>query len=52
MNLSNFDNHSKTSAFQTFKRFLCKYYPQFSKICNNSAHLNQFHVKLKIFFEH
>ena len=46
MNLSNFDNHLKTSAFKKFKRILHKYYLRFSRISQNSAHLNQFLVLL------
>ena len=46
MNLSNSDNHSKTSAFKKFKRLLYKYYPRFSKICKNSEHLHQFSILL------
>ena len=42
MNSSSFDNHSKTLAFKKPKCLLYKYYPRLSKICKNSAHLNQF----------
>ena len=46
MNSPNFDNHSENSSFKTFKHFLHKYCPRFSKICKNSMHLNQFLVLL------
>ena len=43
MNLSNFDNHSKTLAFKNFKCHLYKSYLLFSySIIKNKATLNQF----------
>ena len=35
MNLSNFDNHLKTSALKKVLPVLYKYYPGFSKISKN-----------------
>ena len=46
MNSSRIDNHSKASAFNTFKRFLYKCYPRFSKMSNVGEHLSQFFVLL------
>ena len=46
MNLSNSNNHSKTSAFKKFKRLLYKSCRSFSKMCKNNTHLNQFLVLL------
>ena len=40
MNSSNFDNHSKTSAFENFKRLLYKYYPRFVKVYENELILH------------
>ena len=46
MNLSHFDKHLKTSAFEKFKLLLYKYYPGSSKISKSSVHVNQFLVLL------
>ena len=55
LNSSNFDNHSKTSAFEKFIRLLYKYYPRFSKIStfiSVSCSLIWLRAKLKTLYEH
>ena len=42
MDSSNIDNQSKESAFNKFKRLLCKYYLKFSKTGRVGEDLNQF----------
>ena len=49
MNSSDFGKHSKSKhpkspSFRKFKPLWYEYYPRFSNICRNSAHLNQFLV--------
>ena len=48
MNSSNFDNHSKTSAFKKFKQFLYNYHPRFVKTYKHKPNPSSNRVSIKI----
>ena len=49
MDLSNFENHSKTSDFKKLKHLLYKYYPKLVKTHKNESNLSSYIVDINQF---